>query len=34
MPKVTGSSSATPMAADRPGRQPMVMPTMVERSMA
>ena len=34
MPKVTGSSRATPMAAERPGRQPMVMPTMVDASMA
>ena len=29
MVKVMGSSSATPMAADRPGRQPMMMPMAV-----
>ena len=26
IPKVRGSSSATPMAADRPGMQPMMIP--------
>ena len=29
MVNVMGSSSATPMAADRPGRQPMMMPMAV-----
>ena len=34
MVKVMGSSNATPMAADRPGRQPMTMPMVVPAAMA
>ena len=34
MPKVTGSKSATPMAADSPGRHPIVIPNAVEATMA
>ena len=34
MPNVTGSKSATPIAADNPGKQPIVIPKAVDTSIA
>lgn len=34
IPKVTGKSKATPIAAERPGKQPIVIPSAVEAIMA
>ena len=34
MEKVSGSISATPIAADRPGRQPMMMPSATPPAIA
>ena len=34
MPKVTGSKSATPIAAESPGKQPIVIPNAVEAIIA
>ena len=33
MVKVSGSTSATPMAAERPGRQPMTMPIVTPKAI-
>jgi hypothetical protein len=34
MVNVSGSMSATPIAAERPGRQPMMMPSVTPPTMA